>query len=204
MSLSFAFSRRVGAAVASFTLAAAGSIALAGAAHAVIPPCFATADGHDAAVVLTNATPTETGQTIDATGCFYGVYVYPGTTDATVSENTISNYQKAGVFVDGRSAPTNAVVTDNVVNGTGPSSVYAQNGIEFWGSNASGLVRGNTIDGNWYSGADWTATGILLFDVQANQVNTSKNRFIDNQRNLALVTSSSCADQNGHAYGGLC
>lgn len=200
MSLSFAFSRRVGAAVASFALAAAGSILLAGTAHA--DGCLPTADGHTAAIVLTGPSSVS-GQTIDATGCFYGVYVSPGA-DATVSENTISNYQKAGVFVDGRSAPTNAVVTDNVVNGTGPSSVYAQNGIEFWGSNASGLVRGNTIDGNWYSGADWTATGILLFDVQANQVNTSKNRFIDNQRNLALVTSSSCADQNGHAYGGLC
>lgn len=202
MQLSISLPSRLSTAAAAAALAitAAGTIAFAGAAHAAV--CLPTTDGHTAAVVLAG-TSSVTGQTIDATGCFYGVYVSPGA-DATVSGNTISGYQKAGVFVDGRSAPTSATVTDNTVDGAGPDAVYAQNGIEFWGANASGLVRGNTIDGHWYTGADWTATGILLFDVQANQIKTSQNRFIDNQRNLALVTSSSCENQLGGAYDGLC
>lgn len=196
MGLSIAIPSRLGAAAAALALAAAGSVALAGAAHAAA--CLPTSDSHTAAVVLTGSSAAVIGQSIDATGCFYGVYVSPGATDATVSGNTIGGYDKAGVFVDGRSNPTSANVTDNTVDGAGPDAVYAQDGIEFGGANASGLVRGNTIEGHWYSGADWTATGILLFDVQANPVSTSKNYFIDNQKNLALVTSQSCANQLGH------
>lgn len=201
MRLSLALPSRLSAAAAALTLAAGVSIALAGTAHAAV--CEPTADGHDAAVVLTPVDPSVTNTTIDATGCWYGVYVTPGT-DATITGNYISGYQKAGVFVDGRSTPTNATVTGNTVDGAGPDGSTAQNGIEFWGQNASGVVRGNTIDGHYYSGATWTATGILLFDVQANQIKTSQNKFIDDQTNLAVVTSSSCDHQLGGFYDGLC
>lgn len=96
-------------------------------------------------------------------------------------------------------------MTDNTVAGVGNVPYIAQNGIQF-GYRSQGVARGNTIDGNWYSGANWTSTALLLFDVNANQVKTSNNKFLHNQRNLVLVTTQACPHQYGGFYEdyGLC
>ncbi|MGC8499375.1 MAG: right-handed parallel beta-helix repeat-containing protein [Acidimicrobiales bacterium] len=113
-----------------------------------------------------------------------------------ISGNTITAYQKGGITVNGQGS--SATVTDNVVSGVGQVPYIAQNGIQL-GFGASGQVSGNTIDGNWYSGADWTSTGLLLFDVAANHVRTFDNHLMNNQTEFALVEDNSC----GSLYGGL-
>ncbi len=125
-----------------------------------------------------------------------GIYYTDGAT-GTVSVNTVSEYQKNGMaFTD---EGTRVDATGNTVNGSGEVPNIAQNGIEF-SYGASGSARGNTINGNWYTGSNWTSTGLLLFDVSANQVKTSNNKFMNNQRNLAVITAQSCSHQYGGFY----
>ena len=142
-------------------------------------------------------------------GTQYGVGVYyygfrtAGTASGTVSGNEVSDYQKGGIVVNGSNA--SATVADNQVTGLGNVPFIAQNGIQF-GYLSQGVVRGNTIDGNWYNGADWSSTALLLFNVNANQVKTSNNKFLNNQRNQTLVTAQACPHQYGGFYedNGLC
>ena len=126
-----------------------------------------------------------------------------GSVSGNVSGNTIGAYQKGGVVISGSNA--SAIVNDNSIVGLSNVPFIAQNGIEF-GYGATGSASGNTINGNWYTGANWSSTGLLLFDVSANQVKTSNNNFMNNQNNLAVVTAQSCPHQYGGIYEtyGLC
>ena len=117
-------------------------------------------------------------------------------TSGSIDGNTISAYQKGGIVVACPGA--NVTVTNNQVLGEEQIPYIAQNGIQF-GYGASGNVRGNTIVGNYYTGASWTSTGLLLFDVNANAVKRSNNMFRNNQTNLNVTTSQACP----HLYGGF-
>jgi hypothetical protein len=64
---------------------------------------------------------------------------------ATVKGNSISDYQKTGIVVDGTG--TQATVSGNTVTGVGPTPKIAQNGIQV-GRGASGTISGNTVSGN--------------------------------------------------------
>lgn len=135
-------------------------------------------------------------------GAQHGVavyFVYGTSANGIIANNTISNYQKGGIVING--ADASAEVYDNTVTGLGAVSFIAQNGIQF-GWKASGTVRGNTISANWYTGCSkkdaaktgctpWESAGLLLYDIEANAVKHSNNKFIDNQRNLLLLTSQS-------------
>jgi hypothetical protein len=132
------------------------------------------------------------------TGNQYGVGIYytHGAT-GTVDSNMVYSYQKNGMAFTLQG--TNVVATNNTVTGNGQVPYIAQNGIEFgWG--ASGNARGNTINGNWYTGASWSSTGLLLFNVNANEVKNSNNKFLNNQKNQAIVTMQSCPHQYGGFY----
>jgi hypothetical protein len=201
MSLSVTISRRSLAVLAS-SLALVAGVAVAGQASATGTGCTPTSDGHDAAFVALD------GQTISGTTngrqCWWAVYVGPGIT-ATVDDAQITNYYKAGVFVDGnQGSQASATVINSQVDGNGANPNVAQNGIEFRGTSASGVVRNNMVDGHAYTGANWSATGILLFDVVPSQVKTSNNKFSNNQNNLAVISSSSCAQRQGGVYASLC
>jgi hypothetical protein len=129
-----------------------------------------------------------TGSTIDDigdhphTGNQYGVGIYydgldtSGGASGTISGNTVSNYQKGGIVVNGANA--DARVTGNSVIGIGMTAGIAQNGIQF-GYGGGGQARDNSVDGNWYTGANWTSTGILVFEsdnvvVDGNTVSNSQ------------------------------
>jgi hypothetical protein len=100
----------------------------------------------------------------------------------TLSGSTITNYQKNGVVVSG----THAVVKvlGNTVTGQGHVNTIAQNGIQV-SYGASGTVTGNTVSGNWYTGATYTACGLLFY--QAGGVKQSGNNLFDNQTNFCNV-----------------
>src|SRR5262245_32789737 len=92
---------------------------------------------------------------------------------ATITNNTITGYQKTGIVVKGTGSM--ATINGNTVTGAGPQTVLAQNGIQV--SNGAGAtVTGNTVSGNECNVvgacgpdplANTQSVGILLFGTAA-------------------------------------
>ncbi len=76
------------------------------------------------------------------------------------SDNQIPNLQKGGILVMG--PRISFVVEDNVVEDT-PSDYIAGNGIQL-SYGATGVTSENEVSGIAYTGGDWGAAGILLFE----------------------------------------
>ena len=127
-----------------------------------------------------------------------GVYFdyYANSASGSVMNSSIHDYQKGGIAINGENS--SAVVNNNTVVGLSSVPFIAQNGIQF-GYGAQGQARGNSIDGNWYSGANWTSSGMLLFDINAKDVKVSNNKYINNQSNHVVVENNACP----HMYGGF-
>jgi hypothetical protein len=98
--------------------------------------------------------------------------------NVTIWNNTVSNYQKNGITVDGAVIAT---VTGNVVTGDGPANYIAQNGIQI-GFGGTATVRSNTVSGNDYSPRTTLACGILLY--RADGVKASANNLFANQKDM--------------------
>ncbi|HJU28099.1 MAG TPA: right-handed parallel beta-helix repeat-containing protein, partial [Candidatus Binataceae bacterium] len=71
----------------------------------------------------------------------------PGT--AVISNNTISDYQKGGILVDGEGS--SATISGNIVTGAGKTKVIAQNGIEITETSLESEITGNTVTGNFHN-----------------------------------------------------
>lgn len=78
-----------------------------------------------------------------------------------IDNNLVEDYQKAGIIVSG--SDLDITITDNEVHGAGPTSSIAQNGIQVGSGNSTANISGNTVTGNDYTGATWTAAGILVY-----------------------------------------
>ncbi|MGE5579022.1 MAG: S-layer homology domain-containing protein [Bacillota bacterium] len=98
---------------------------------------------------------------------FVGRKAYNTTGSATIEDNLIQGYQKGGIVVD--NAGSEATITDNTVRGHGQTAVTAQNGIQV-SRGAQAIVTGNIVEGNWYTGPGWSASGILLFEAGDSEV----------------------------------
>jgi parallel beta-helix repeat protein len=90
---------------------------------------------------------------------YYRAFFLSGSANGTISGNTLSNYQKGGIVVNGQGA--NATVTDNIVTGQGPVNFIAQNGIQV-GYGAGASVMRNTVTGNAYTGTNNASSGGIL------------------------------------------
>jgi hypothetical protein len=75
-------------------------------------------------------------------------------------------------------------ILNNTVTGQGQIDYIAQNGIEI-ADNASALVKGNTVTGNWYTPKSYVACGLLFY--QANGVKQQANNLYANEMNLCNV-----------------
>jgi hypothetical protein len=115
-------------------------------------------------------------------GCQNGVGIAVGrnaestTGTATILNNVIDTYQKGGIVID--NTGSSALITGNEITGVASTMFIAQNGIQV-SRGAKAEIRENQVDGNWFSGAFWTATGILVFEsdsvkVQGNTVSNSQ------------------------------
>jgi hypothetical protein len=81
------------------------------------------------------------------------------TSRVKIEANTATGYQKGGIIANGN---VDATITDNVVDGLGPSPFIARNGIQL-GFGATGMVKRNQVSNNEYTGPeDAAAAGILL------------------------------------------
>jgi hypothetical protein len=98
--------------------------------------------------------------------------------NVTITNNTVSDYQKNGITVNGAVIAT---VTGNVVTGDGPANYIAQNGIQI-GFGGSATVRSNTVSGNDYSPRTTVACGVLLY--RADGVKASANDLFANQKDM--------------------
>ena len=99
----------------------------------------------------------------------------PTTGSVILKGNTIENYQKNGVTIDG--VGSYGDVEQNTITGVGPTSTIAQNGVQI-SSGASGLVLDNTISNNVYSPGTVASTGVLLCgaaftDTESNTISTN-------------------------------
>lgn len=100
-------------------------------------------------------------------GCQNGVAIevgrsaLPTTGTATIKNNLIEDFQKNGITVSG--AGSSATIEGNTINGAGPTTIIAQNGIQF-SSGATGSATDNTLTGFSYTPFSVVSTGFLLFD----------------------------------------
>jgi len=98
--------------------------------------------------------------------------------------NLIDDYQKGGVVVIGTGS--DADVERNVIRGSGPTEVIAQNGVQV-SDGATADVERNVVSGNNYTGAaDAESVGILLF--QTSKVRVSGNVAFGNNEGILLDT----------------
>ncbi len=140
-------------------------------------------------------------------GCQDGLAIYVvsgygsgGTAVVTISNNSVHDYDKNGITVDG--SGTVATVTGNYVVGIGATPLIAQNGIQV-SDGATGSVRNNTVTDDVYispsGGPYYSATGILLYDsgtVSAG-VTISGNTVSNSQGGIVTYgDSSGTADSN--------
>ena len=72
-------------------------------------------------------------------------------------------------------------VLNNTVTGRGHLSTIAQNGVVIL-DKATGLIKGNSISGNWYTPTTYTSYGLLIIDAKG--VKQQANSFLDNEANL--------------------
>jgi hypothetical protein len=100
----------------------------------------------------------------------------------TIVNNNVSDYIKNGITVNGELA-TGSVMRNTVVSDA--DSVYAQNGIQF-GYGATGQAHHNNVDNDWYTGEDWTASGILIFE--ADKVSVKNNHVSNCQTAIGVET----------------
>jgi parallel beta-helix repeat protein len=145
----------------------------------------------------------------DQTGIAIRVGQHPNTTfptgttgTATISNNTIDGYQKAGIVVD--NTGSSAEIDHNTITGAGSTDLIAQNGIEI-SLGATANVNHNTISGNVYTPQTWTATGILLY--QPGAVTVEQNTLLNNDVGIyAYGASGAMIDHNqvtGSTFDGI-
>jgi predicted extracellular nuclease len=101
-------------------------------------------------------------------------------TTVTLDANTVTRYQKTGILVNGL---VQATVTRNSVQGLGPVSYIAQNGVQV-SRGATALVDDNGIADNFYTGPD-SACGLLVFE--ASGVKQKRNTFSGNEQDFCNI-----------------
>ncbi|MHB1097362.1 MAG: right-handed parallel beta-helix repeat-containing protein [Gemmatimonadaceae bacterium] len=92
-------------------------------------------------------------------GIYYRAFLPGGSATGKISGNTLANYQKGGIVVNG--IGSNVVVSGNTVTGQGPVNWIAQNGIQF-GYGSSGSAMKNTVTGHSYTGSSTASGGIIV------------------------------------------
>ena len=125
-------------------------------------------------------------------------FEYIAGSKGTVQRDQVFNYQKNGTaFFD---PGTTVNVLDSDFDGGGPTPVIARNGVQY-ADHAGGLVRNNTIHDHEYTGCSkqdskatgctfFQSAGILLFNIDQPNIDTSLNLFRNNDKNLFNVPTA--------------
>ncbi len=149
--------------------------------------------------IIQNLSPA--GASATGVGIAIGRKALSTTGTATVTNNTIRDYEKAGIVVD--NINSTATISGNTVIGAGPTTAIASNGIQI-SRGATGSITGNTVMNNFYSGSDGQrdpasdvladgASGILLYAagvIPSDTITVSGNTLIGNQYAVWSVGST--------------
>lgn len=115
-------------------------------------------------------------------GAQHGVSIFAynntgGPYSIDISDVEIDDMQKSGMVLGG--AGLTVDVSGCTITGQGPTTVTAQNGIQI-SDGASGSIVDNEISAIYYSGTDWSASGLLAY-FPAGGLNVSQNNLHDCQ-----------------------
>ena len=113
---------------------------------------------------------------------------------AAIVRNLIDRYQKGGIYVD--NLGSRADIRDNVVQGEGPVSHIAQNGIQV-SREATAQVRNNSVRDHAYTLPTFTASGMILFE--AGRIVVDRNQLNRNQDGVVLLTMVGVATISSNA-----
>jgi parallel beta-helix repeat protein len=151
--------------------------------------CYQDASGIVNHVAVRNEIPNDI-----PTGDQSGQGIFVETTSSasatlTVENSSVHNYNKNGIVA--RYAGANLIASGNYVQGSGPISIIAQNGIELAYSGATGSIKNNTVIDNFYTPTDSSAADILLFDAAENGgIAVSGNTLGNSNYPISLVTDT--------------
>src|SRR5580704_11381477 len=145
-------------------------------------------------VAVRNEVPNDT-----PTGAQSGQGIFVETTssssaDLTVENSSVHNYNKNGIVA--RYAGATLTATGNYVQGAGPISYIAQNGIEIAFSGAGGSIKDNTVIDNFYIPTSSSASDILLFDAKEDGSVTVSGNIVGNS-NIAIALQTDMAGTLG-------
>lgn len=133
-------------------------------------------------VAVRNEVPNDT-PTGDQSG--QGIFVETTNTSSaslTVENSSVHNYNKNGIVA--RYVGATLVANGNYVQGSGPISYIAQNGIEI-AFGAGGTIENNTVIDNFYIPTTDTASDILLYD-SADGVSVAVTGNVTGNSNIAI------------------
>ena len=121
------------------------------ATQAAATSCLSAGTTGLTAAVLAAPNQTISGQTIDAGGCDVGIYIGPGVSGVTISNDTVTGANDHGIFAENTSGLTieNSTVTGNGVKPT--PGIFDDKAIELVGVTDS-TVTGNTVTYNTADG----------------------------------------------------
>jgi len=119
-----------------------------------------------------------------------------------IADNRVQGYQKTGVLVIG---VVEADIVSNRIEGLGPVSFIAQNGIQL-SLGARGAIQGNRVEQNIYTGGNAASTGILLIEA-GSPLEIERNRMEDNDIGIRVKSTSDVVIQSnvvsGSTYDGI-
>ncbi len=120
-------------------------------------------------VMISNSNCTIEGFTINVSNGWGGIYAFggpyygTGEVNVMIKDNKVTNYERNGITVNGKLA-TGHIMHNNMVIGQ-KDSYWANNGIQIgWG--ATGFIKDNNVETNYWIGEEWTASGIMVFDAK--------------------------------------
>jgi hypothetical protein len=151
--------------------------------------CYQDASGTVNHVAVRNEVPNDT-----PTGAQSGQGIFVETTNSssaalTVENSSVHNYNKNGIVA--RYAGANLTAIGNYVQGSGPTSIIAQNGIELAFSGATGSIKNNTVIDNFYTPNTSSAADILLYDAAENAaIAVSGNTLGNSNYAISLFTDT--------------
>jgi hypothetical protein len=130
------------------------------------------------------------GGTFLPTGAQHGVgAAWRSGSGGSLDNTYVHQYQKNGLLV--ANPGTNVSVTNSHVQGLGPVTFIAQNGVQY-SDHSAGNVRGNLIEDNEYTGPQNTfSTGLLLYDIEPPDITRSLNLYRNDDRNEVVIPSAS-------------
>ena len=132
------------------------------------------------------------GSAFAPNGMQYRNAIYYCYSSGVVSGNNVHTYQKGGIISNYPFGGEILCVQDNTVNGLGPVSFIAQNGIQI-GYEQKAVVTGNAVSNNYYVDVTvspkgkaigqqtWVSCGILMYSVHPNECEVSQNILRGNQ-----------------------